>query len=181
MHKPAHLPFHLLAWGQMYLRHYNCYNLYDQSKGYVDEYKGFPVGTIDTTKLENDKSEEYQICSAHGVASPRGSPIEVIFSWKNETSSNLFNPANQSASSFIPIKYIYYTECDQIVKYDDMNTFRALTTASNESTFFVGRRREKHRDSEPLQYLNDLNNWRECGTPGYSITWPKSNYVYHDN
>jgi hypothetical protein len=181
MHKPAHLPFHLLAWGQTYLRHYNCYHFYDQSKGFSDDYKGFPVGTIDSSKLETEKAEEYQICLSHGVAPPRGSPIEVLFSWKNETAVNLFNPANRSVASFTPIKYVYYTECDQIVKYDDMTTFRALTTATNESTFFTGRRKEKHRDSEPSLYLNDLNNWRECGTTGYSIRWPKSGFVYHDN
>ena len=42
---------------------------------------------------------------------------------------------------FHPIRYVYYSECDQIVKFDSMATLHALTVASNDTTFFVGRRR----------------------------------------
>ena len=48
-----------------------------------------------------------------------------------------------------PIRYVYYTECDQIVRFDNDETFKALSVASNSSTFFVGRRKEKNRDTEP--------------------------------
>ena len=157
MHKPAHLPFHLLAWGQSYSYHYNCYQFYDQSISSSDEAKGFALGTVSPSKVIN--REEYQICGEKGYSLPRGTPIRVSFLWRNDTTSNIFNP-NQQSQHFTPLRYIYYTECDQIVKFDDIITFQALSAATNESTFFTGRRREKNRESDPIQYMNDLNNWR---------------------
>ena len=43
----------------------------------------------------------------------------------------------------VPLKHIYYTESDQIIHYDSIHTLHALTAATNQSTFFVPRRREK--------------------------------------
>ena len=43
----------------------------------------------------------------------------------------------------MPLKHIYYTESDQIIHYDSIHTLHALTAATNQSTFFVPRRREK--------------------------------------
>lgn len=88
---------------------------------------------------------------------------------------------HQKEKKFYPLRYVYYTECDQVVRYDSNTTFTALTKASNESTFFVGRRKEKKRDSVPEEYMSDLNQWRECGAPGYSIDWPHSYHVQPDN
>ncbi len=174
MHKPSHLPFHLLAWGQSYSFHYNCHQFY-LPEGRSDERKGFHIGEVDHSKIK--LQEEYEICGPRAFGRPKGTPIHVVFLWKNDTTKNLFNPKQ---ADFTPLKFIYYTECDQIVKFDDLTTFQALSAATNESTFFTGRRREKHRDSEPSQYMSDLNNWRECGSTGYSINWPKSPYVYHE-
>ena len=44
----------------------------------------------------------------------------------------------------MPLKHIYYTESDQIIHYDSIHTLHALTAATNQSTFFVPRRREKN-------------------------------------
>ena len=77
-----------------------------------------------------------------------------------------------------PIKYVYYTECDQIVRYDSI-TFQALSKASNESVFFVSKRREKRLDSSAVAYMSHLDYWRECGESGYSITWPEESIVRH--
>jgi hypothetical protein len=185
MHKPSHLPFHLLAWGQIFIRHYNCFQFYDGSPE-KDHHKGFFTGKIDPDKLKSPRIEEYNICQKSALAHPKGTPVEVIYNWKNETIPSLFHP-NQSFNTasglsipFTPFKYIYYTECDQIVKFDDWTTYMALSKATNESTFFTGRRREKAVDSNPVSYMGDLNNWRECGSTGYSITWPTSHYVYQE-
>ena len=53
----------------------------------------------------------------------------------------------------VAIKYVYFTESDQIVKYDTMETFYALSDASNQTTFFAGRRREKNELSDAALYM----------------------------
>ena len=80
-------------------------------------------------------------------------------------------------SSLKPFRFIYYTEMDQIVRFDSVETFRALSAASNSSCFFTGRRKEKERDSEASDYMGQLTQWRECGEPGYSMTWPADVHV----
>ena len=40
-------------------------------------------------------------------------------------------------------------------------------------------RKEKNRESDPSQYMNNLDNWRNCGSPGYVLKFPSvNNYVY---
>ena len=53
----------------------------------------------------------------------------------------------------VPIQFIYYTECDQIVKYDTMGTLKAFSSALNESTFLTGRRREKSPETSAVDYM----------------------------
>jgi len=85
-----------------------------------------------------------------------------------------------NSNKFRPIKFVYYTESDQVVKFDSLSTLQALSSASNDSTFFVGKRREKARDTDPEKYMESLNHWRECGVPGYSLIWPKDVHVQID-
>lgn len=80
-----------------------------------------------------------------------------------------------------PLKYVYYTECDQIVRFDDEETLLALSAASNNTCFFVGRRKEKRVDADPFNYMDGLGNWRECGVPGFSLTWPRDVHVMIDS
>ena len=56
----------------------------------------------------------------------------------------------------VPIQYIYYTECDQIVKYDTMGTLKAFSTALNESTFLTGRRKEKSPETSAIDYMGGV-------------------------
>lgn len=37
-----------------------------------------------------------------------------------------------------PIRFVYYTEADQIVRFDSLLTFRAIKAASNATTYFLG-------------------------------------------
>lgn len=76
-----------------------------------------------------------------------------------------------------PLHFAYYSECDQILRFDSMETFHALSEASNDTTFFTGRRREKVVTSEPIEYMGSLDNYRNCGTPGYTIHWPRDSFV----
>ena len=146
--KPAHLPFHLLAWGQKYVQEHNCKNY---SKGHVMQ-----------------SPELYQICSDKRLESQhRGGPVNVTHHRRAGHQSG-----KNGTAPHIPIRYVYYTEMDQVVRFDSPATFHALSRASNESCFFVGRRREKNRDSDAEDYMGTLDSWRECGEPGYSLSWP---------
>lgn len=38
----------------------------------------------------------------------------------------------------VPIEYVYYSEADQIVRFDSALTVRAIKAASNATTYFLG-------------------------------------------
>jgi len=211
--KPAFLPFHMIAWGQSFIKHFNCQRFYDpativsphtisvhrrtsrmnhhgggkginsnnnEHPGNTEDLKGFHVGQVDIGKLEQElkdsiahNPDDYQICYPGSYPKARGSPIKVIYV-KNTT----FFDYN---STQVPLRYVYYTECDQIIKFDSWMTFQAISHGLNDSSLFVGRRKEKNAASDPLDYMGNLNMWRECGSPGYSLSWPSSHYVQQDN
>ena len=77
-----------------------------------------------------------------------------------------------------PLKYAYYTESDQIVVYDEFETFRALTSATDNMTLIVGRRKTKNERSDPKAYLGQLDSWRDCCNFGYALNWPNSSRIY---
>ena len=108
----------------------------------------------------------------------------------------------QGGAVFHPLKFVYYTECgtthpltthspprdpyscccaDQVVRFDEEGTLAALSAASNSTCFFVGRRKEKKVDADPASYMDGLGNWRECGVPGFSLTWPRDTHVMVDS
>lgn len=222
-HKPAFLPFHMIAWGQSFVKHFNCQQFYDPSTitnhlavashhhhspshtaaaslkekdtTVVEDMKGFHVGQVDMVRLEQaiqsdpEHAEDYQICYPNSFPKAHGGPIKVVyvqnasfFQYHNNTTTTATNNSNQSSSSAaVPLRYVYYTECDQIVQFDSWLTFQALSAALNESVLFTGRRKEKNGKSEAMEYLSGLNMWRECGTPGYSLTWPDSKFVQQDS
>lgn len=183
--RPAYLPFHLLAWGQHFVRHVNCQAFYSSPSKESDrdgaaanastigkEYFGFAEGTVDLRKVPEGQAD-YEICLPNAITPYSGSPVHVLYMRK---------PARHTDSSnaTVPLRYVYYTECDQVVVFDDMQTLRALSAASNDTTFFTGRRKEKSRDSDPSAYMEGLTMWRECGVAGYSLTWPKPAVVFQD-
>jgi len=79
-----------------------------------------------------------------------------------------------------PIRYIYYTEADQIVRFDSLLTAHAIKAASNATTYFLGRRRDKARDSDPVDYMGSLSRGSHCGRTQemYMLDFPKSSLVY---
>ena len=72
-------------------------------------------------------------------------------------------------------------DTDQVVRFDEESTLAALSAASNNTCFFVGRRKEKRVDADPASYMEGLGNWRECGVPGFSLTWPRDTHVMVDS
>eukprot|EP01038_Epipyxis_sp_PR26KG_P006295 gene6295-8669_t len=78
-----------------------------------------------------------------------------------------------------PIQYIYYTESDQILRFDSKETFDAISAASNETTYFLGKRKEKSTNSDPIKYMSGLIKYRrDCGIEGYNMSWPTDKYIY---
>jgi hypothetical protein len=237
MPKPAHLPFHLLAWGQQYVRVHNCYQFYTGKRqltetaavvaaaavnstgsasgaghgtdalpvqsnrggataAQLEYFKPNNYPAMDTTRIP--KSDLFDICAPGAIVSSYQGPVNVVYLKKfdvgrqkvhrhaphagntTHSGSNTTSAAEAVHHAYSAIKYVYYTESDQIVYYDSFETLRALSAASNDSTFFVGKRKEKGRESNPEDYMGTLNNWRECGVPGFSLTWPKDTMVRID-
>ena len=177
MAKPAHLPFHLLAWGQTFVRDHNC--------------RGWSKDAALTEERFKKDAELYTICSDERLEKQhKGGPVNVTYHSKPSfreghghaavsVNSNSTPDGTNSRirSANYPIRFVYYTEMDQVVRFDSLNTLRALSKASNESCFFVGRRKEKNRDSIAEEYMGTLDSWRECGEPGYSMSWPNDHIV----
>ena len=77
-----------------------------------------------------------------------------------------------------PIRYVYYTESDQILRIRDHFTFQAISAASNETCFIFPHRREKVELLEDTdKYMEGLSLGRKCGKIGFAIDWPRSRYV----
>lgn len=90
--------------------------------------------------------------------------------------------ANLSLSMSWRIKYLYYTESDQIVKFRDNHVRDAVIGATNITTMIVGRRLEKDWQSAPGAYMQGLVPTRAvCGEPFYVMEWPTSQYIYKVN
>lgn len=165
--KNAHLPHHLLAWGQQFIKDFNC-GLLSPKDGKVAPSTAPKVSSKGTAVSDEDQEELtashdlMQICGAKGIAEPVGAPVQVLYHRpslihsRNESTSSKAEKGGTFSKympSKVPIKFVYYTECDQIVYYDSQNTLVAMSSASNDSTFFVGRRKEKSIDSEAAQYM----------------------------
>ena len=213
--RPAHLPFHLLTWGQQFIKRTNC-ELFERFKNNSDDETLSPAYLNHTNKnrysfsdtMTNDSSQYYNTRihftnlknsynnSNHKISNIYINNFNMSYDSKTTTvledmslfeichsdikhieSIQVVEEISAISNISIPIKYIYYTESDQIVHFDDWDTLTALSTASNSTTFFTGRRKTKDRDSDPKTYMSDLNSWRDCCTFGYALYWPNSSYV----
>ena len=147
--------------------------------------RGGPVEVVYMKKIDPfifnpQQQQQYneQVIYMNTVVSSSKSPKE-----SKEINHNQLHKTSKEHKKkhmFIPIKYTYFTECDQIIRFDDMITLEALSKASNESCFFVSRRREKSRDTNPSDYMGALDIMRSCGVGGYSLSWPKEHIVRMD-
>lgn len=202
VNKNANLPFHLLSWGQHYVKEYNCGLLSEKYrlKALARVLKGSTTGMGSSSGGEEELTDTHdlmQICATNGIAWARGTPVKVVYhrpSLMHSANTTAIAAAIASANaqadaetaaqdpmvdengketksdprphkqmgSRVPIKFVYYTECDQIVHYDSMNTAEAMSSASNESTFFVGRRKEKSPDTEPSDYMGGKTQGGQC-------------------
>jgi hypothetical protein len=220
--RPAHLPFHLLAWGQLFVKEVNCPPP-DIRVDYVSAYyeTGYLPAQAFTGKSQEFRNK-YRICTVNLAKNHHVNKVDVNYhnqpffkhyekkkeiimqhvrslaptneiSVENAKDTFMYFFGGNKGKVSLPqekstypshIQYIYYTEQDQIVRFDSLETLRAITSALNESTFFVGPRREKlvskHGMSEPELYMSNLTGWRTCGQTGYRMIWPKENTVHFD-
>jgi hypothetical protein len=248
MAKPSNLPFHLLAWGQQYVRVHNCYQFYPKPAPVGDQHRALsatqvalkkprsngtvPLSTstpeITTRSASNStqrggisaalltlfnpsydptinknllpKDDGYDICWPSAIAQSHQGPLKPVYLKKfdvsrgrhrhsigaaAESAAAIKDPKDGKAANAGPmigpvIRYVYFTEADQTVHFDSPTTTRALSAATNDSTFFVGRRKEKNGESDPGDYLGNLDRWKDCGTSGYSMKWPQERVIQID-
>jgi hypothetical protein len=252
MVKPSNLPFHLLAWGQQYIRVHNCYQFYPKPAPVGVQHRALsatqlaakkphsngtvPLSTstmaiysrsasnstqrggispallglfnpsydpaINTNLLPKD--DRYDTCWPSAIAQSHQGPLKPVYLKKfdvsrgrhrhsigaaaesaaaiKDTKGGTATKAGPSAGAMIGpvIRYVYFTEADQTVHFDSLTTTRALSAATNDSTFFVGRRKEKNGESDPGDYLGHLDRWKDCGTSGYSMKWPQERVIQID-
>jgi len=183
MNKPAHLPFHLLSWGQNYVQNHNCEN-YGKSniiplkENHIEDIHDYHREKFE--KKLTTEGDEYSICKDNVKQRQHGTPYQVVSHKKSPYYEKIYKDNSLSGhlgKVAYPIRYVYYSENDQIVRFDSDATFYALSAACNDSTFFTGRRKEKLFTSDPIDYMGELVNWRNCGTPGWSMEWPQTRFV----
>jgi hypothetical protein len=79
-----------------------------------------------------------------------------------------------------PVSFVYYTESDQLLRIQDTDMLAAMSAASNETSMFFGRRREKANAplGDPMDYMAPLTEGRSCGSVGWAMTWPGTGDIY---
>lgn len=137
-----------------------------------------------TTAAKTD--DAYEICTPGAITRSYAAltPINVTFMTPHATGQS------RSSSDTVlldghpvrpvhshPIRYIYYTEADQIVRFDSIRTFDVITAATNDSFYLTGYRREKHWGSDPTDYMGSLDRGRVCGRECFRIAWPSSKHI----
>ena len=151
--RPAFLPFHLLAWGQQYIKDHNC------------AVREHPCA------LSCEQATLYEICDQTSFKNKGNVDLHL----HNASKYSLHLNSTHQAKSF---EFVYFSESDQIVRFDNFDTLDAITSASNSTCFFTSRRKGKSGSSIPVEYMEGFSSWRTCGKPGYSLQWPGDKYVH---
>lgn len=73
------------------------------------------------------------------------------------------NAAVHSERQDNTIRYVYYTEADQILRFKSVDFLYGLASITDEQTFVLPHRREKQVPSSPLLYMSNLTGGRFCG------------------
>lgn len=224
--KPVHLIFHLLVWGQHYVKIHNClrfakphhsssnssserFHPRHNVRG-LQEKKGWWKGRLKKLHFEEHSLPPLELDLSEGDGSfdicRRGSIQSSYYALTalNVSYSSLSNPIprrNQRRDDdshlpsiggavvhpahSTPIKYVYYTEGDQLVRFRDERVKDDITTSSltgissvlNETLYIIGRRREKARDSSAVEYMGGLDDGRSCGLGSYYYSYDYSGAI----
>lgn len=217
MERPSNLPFHLLAWGQQFIRKHNCetakpvdkakrqqgsdtdvYEICDDTAEFLAgqhnggpvepqflmNFRSFPHVANDDVPVLPLEPGPGSSAANFATASPSTSAAGAgAGASSRRLSSAGADKAGRSGDKHVlhkPIRFVYYTEMDQVLRFDSLQTLQAISAAANSSAFFSGRRREKDKDSSAADYMGQLTSWRECGEYGYGFTFPGDTTVQKD-
>lgn len=116
-------------------------------------------------------SASFKVCSQYAIAAGNPSNMYSMLQYvANEPRMRLRDQL---------IRYVYYTEMDQVVHFDSMDLFKAIYSATNSSAFFVAKRAERVCiDNESPEDFDKSLFSRSCGKSGYQLRWPQENYVH---
>ena len=113
----ANLPFALLEWGRKYIKGVNeCVRLHYPLNFRTDD--------IPPTAVAKSNAK---LKSGYYTNATKSYPCNSLF----------------PAFAEHRLRYVYYTESDQILHFSDPLTRRAIMSANNATTFLIGRRMEK--------------------------------------
>ena len=117
------------------------------------------VEIVKNEKIEIKKEDKgnYDIKNGKEIVEVKEAEKEVVIvnNRKNHPDWSR-NRKLKKKNDIVAIQYVYYTECDQIVRYDTPVTLRALSLALNDTTFFTGRRREKSPVTPADDYMGGV-------------------------
>ena len=169
-HRPANLPFSLLEWGRAYIR------------GVNDCVRKVSKVTLVCSLLDSFSLLQFFIFGCTLFYHFWLQSICVLLSCKVSRAGG--PPCNELFPSFSKhrIRYVYYTESDQILHFATTGIRRAVLAATNSSTFLIGRRMEKlvHPQPPPASYMHLLSPTRAlCGDPkdAFVLDWPGSHFI----
>lgn len=153
LNKNANLPFHLLAYGQQFVKHHNCriFNNTDlmERARFQDVFEICDTEASLAAELEMKKKNKHH----------RGR----VFNQHGNITFYQPSPTYTGARLDLEIRYVYFTEADQIVHFENMDTLYGIASMTNITTFVLPRRREKIFPSPPELYNANLTEGRHCG------------------
>jgi hypothetical protein len=158
MGRPSNLPFHTLAYAQEFIKLHNCRILNDPG-----------------LRLKTRFVDAYEVCGSNSTSfyesffpdwftQPRSKkPLKVVVNKHGEVKFERRAPVYSGKRLDHVIRYAYYTESDEIVRFRDLDLLHGIARATSRLAFIMPRRKEKQVPSDPLAYMDNLTNGRECG------------------
>ncbi len=147
LEKNAHLPFHLLAYGQLFIKKHNCNIFYTPE---LRKNARFP--------------EVFEICDPIELLQGNQQKIKQPINQHGPIVFTRVSPFyEQGDTKELEIRYAYFTEADQILHIESMDILYGIASVTNKTTFILPRRREKQYPSIAKEYNNHLSLGRHCG------------------
>jgi len=151
--KNANLPFHLLAYGQQFVKAHNCRIFNDTALR--DRARFQDVFEICDTDASIALEKELKKKNKHHRGRVHNQHGNITFYQSS--------PLYQGERLNLEIRHVYFTEADQIVSFESMDMLYGLASVTNSTTFILPRRREKNYPSPPELYNSNLTLGRHCG------------------
>jgi hypothetical protein len=129
--RPAYLPFHLLAWGQQFgkslegIESLCCLSPFISfSFRTVREHNCVKVSEYKTIQKGHPNYELYDICDNQSFRH-KGTVIVTSYN-KSSLSREKEEAVAAGTKTLVPFKFVYFTESDQIVRFDSFKTMLTL-------------------------------------------------------